>query len=184
MYASYVRLQELIEERFDRLVPLPYSPGSVMMKCESMHGCCEKKVPTKLTQDSEGAYFNYVNHCAAEQRYLIEDAFPDWRHKASRAGLNKYHALSVTFGGRQTTIAEWFAQLQTAVTFWCQQARAITLPDFDTTVLELQSETTSPSSDISEEDTADMMSLPMRAPRHPLDSDGFRLEITAALEAL
>ncbi|KIV92271.1 hypothetical protein PV10_06726 [Exophiala mesophila] len=166
MYASYVRLQELIEERFDRLVPLPYSPGSVMMKY------------------SEEAYFNYVNHCAAEKRYLIEDAFPDWRHKASRAGLNKYHALSVTFGGRQMTIAEWFAQLQTAVTFWCQQARAITLPDFDTTILELESETTSPSSDISEEDTADMMSLPMRALRHPLDPEGFRLEITAALEAL
>lgn len=90
----------------------------------------------------------------------------------------------MTFGGKEMTIAEWFAQLQAAVIFWSQQARAITLPDFDTTVLELQSQITSPSSDISEEDTQDMMSLPMRTARQPADPEGFRLEITAALEAL
>lgn len=184
IYASYVRLEDLISERFDRLIPLPFSPGSAMMKCESMHGSPPEEGPANSDQDSEGAYFNYVNHCAAEQRYLVEDAFPDWRHKASRAGLKNYHGLRVTFAGKEMTIAEWFAQLQTAVTFWSQQARAITLPDFDTTVLELQSQITSPSSDISEEDTQDMMSLPMRTARHPVDSEGFRLEITAALEAL
>lgn len=54
MYASYVRLEELISERFDRLIPLPFSPGSAMMKCESMHGSPPEECPANLTKIPRG----------------------------------------------------------------------------------------------------------------------------------
>ncbi|KAK6364801.1 hypothetical protein LTS17_011906 [Exophiala oligosperma] len=134
VYASYLRLQELIDERFERLVELPLGRK------------------TGTVNYSEGAFFNYVNHVAAERRYLLEDAHTDWRHKASRAGLQQYAHLLLTFRGKEMTVSEWFTQLQAAETFWIQAAKETELPDFESTILEFQSQTTTPSSENEVED--------------------------------
>ncbi|KIX98509.1 uncharacterized protein Z520_05810 [Fonsecaea multimorphosa CBS 102226] len=135
VYASYLRLQDLLEERFDRLIPLPGMPGSY----------------------SETAFFNYMNALSAERRYLLEDAHPDWKHKASRAGLSQYGELLLTCRGKEMTVAEWFDQLQRAEQLWVQEAKDAELPDFESTVTEYQiltdSESSTPPSEVSEDDS-------------------------------
>ncbi|KIW98677.1 uncharacterized protein Z519_00338 [Cladophialophora bantiana CBS 173.52] len=134
VYASYLRLQELLDERFDRLIPLPGMPGSY----------------------SEGAFFNYMNALSAERRYLLEDAHPDWKHKASRAGLSQYGELLLTCRGKEMTVREWFEQLQRAEQLWIQEAKDAELPDFESTVTEYQiltdSESSTPPSEVSEDE--------------------------------
>jgi hypothetical protein len=135
--------------------------------------------------DSEGAFFNYVNHLSAERRYLLEDALPDWKHKATRAGLKRYNDLILTFRGKDMTVAEWFTQLQAAVTLWCHEARQAELPDFDSTILEYESQSSTPSSEHSESDLDDLMGQqPVRTGRKPVASEGFGFEVSKALEAL
>ncbi|KIX03661.1 uncharacterized protein Z518_07214 [Rhinocladiella mackenziei CBS 650.93] len=176
VYASYIRLQALLNERFDRLIPLPVRPGAAS------------------TGFSEGAFFNYVNHLAAERRYLLEDAHPDWKHKASRAGLNNYGELLLTFRGKEMTVAEWFSQLQAAEAFWIHEAKQTELPDFESTVLEYQSQSSTPSSEVGEDDEAEAEDAigpqPVAAggrvvgARKQVNSDGLGLKIAKALEAL
>jgi len=134
VYASYLRLQELLDERFERLIPLPGMPGSY----------------------SEGAFFNYTNALSAERRYLLEDAHPDWKHKASRARLAQYGDIVLTCRGKEMTVSEWFDELQRTEQLWIQQARAADLPDFESTVIEYQSltesESSTPPSEVSDEE--------------------------------
>lgn len=136
--------------------------------------------------DSEGAFFNYVNHFSAERRYLLEDALPDWKHKASRAGLKRYNDLILTFRGKTMTVAEWFTQLHAAVTLWCHEARHAELPDFDSTILEYESQSSTPTSEHSESDLEDLMGEhPVRTGRKPvIATEGFSFEVSKALEAL
>lgn len=98
--------------------------------------------------------------------------------------MKNYHDLNLTFRGEDMTIAEWFTRLHTAVTFWCHEARATELPDFDTTVLEYQSQTNSPSSDISVQDSEDLINQPVKTARKPVDAEIFELEVARALAAL
>ncbi|KAK5058865.1 hypothetical protein LTR84_011129 [Exophiala bonariae] len=167
VYASYERLQELLDQRFDRLVYLPIGDG------------------TAVRSYSEGAFFNYVNHLAAERRYLLEDALPDWKHKASRAGLRQYNDLMLTFRGKEMKVIEWFSQLQAAVSFWCYEARQTELPDFDSTILEYESQSSTPSSEASESDLRySTDQRPVSTGREPVATAGFGLEVSKALEAL
>jgi len=143
-----------------------------------------------LSADSEGAFFNYVNHLAAERRYLLEDAHPDWKHKAFRAGLRAYGHLPVTFRGKEMTAAEWFSQLQTAEAFWIQAAKETELPEFESTILEYQSQSSTPTSEISDAGDEDVRGggEPVSTDRTVVNSQGFGfglgLEISKALEAL
>ncbi|ETI19442.1 hypothetical protein G647_09276 [Cladophialophora carrionii CBS 160.54] len=122
VYASYLRLQALLDERFDRLTPLPGMPGSY----------------------SETSFFNYINAVSAERAYLLQDAHPDWKHKARLAGLlspsSPYANIPVTYRGKSMTVAEWMQQLNAAEELWIQSARDAVLPDFEGTVLEYQSQ--------------------------------------------
>ncbi|KAL6249216.1 hypothetical protein RBB50_004279 [Rhinocladiella similis] len=165
VYASYLRLQELIEERFDRLVESPFGRKA------------------DIVDYSEGAFFNYVNHVAAERRYLLEDAHTDWRHKASRAGLQQYGDLSLTFRGKQMTVNEWFTRLQTAEAFWIQAAKETELPDFESTILEFQSQTTTPSSESADE-VEDVGLAAVPAGRATVDTSRLGLGISKALAEL
>lgn len=82
-------------------------------------------------------------------------------------------------------MAEWFTQLQAAVTLWCHEARLTELPDFDSTILEYESQVSTPSSEISESDLEEYMGeRPVRAGRKPVATQGFGLEVSEALEAL
>ncbi|KAH0841749.1 hypothetical protein AYO21_01018 [Fonsecaea monophora] len=177
VYASYLRLQELLDERFDRLLPLPGMPGSY----------------------SESAFFNYMNAVSAERRYLVEDAHPDWKHKASRAGLSQYGDLVLTCRGKEMTVSEWFDQLQRAEKLWVQQAKDAELPDFESTVTEYQiltdSESSTPPSEVSEDDSPEggrSWDAPVPVGRKPLADANTKMgghgigpeRIAKALEAL
>ncbi|KAK5452928.1 hypothetical protein LTS15_007076 [Exophiala xenobiotica] len=162
VYASYIRLQELLDERFDRLVEMPFGRK------------------TGTVSYSEGAFFNYVNHLDAERRYLVEDAHPDWKHKAWRAGLQQYGDLLLTFRGKEMTVADWFSQLQTAEAFWIQAAKETELPDFESTILEYQSQTTTPSSECSDE-AHDFSGAAVPAGREVVNSERLGLGISKAL---
>lgn len=82
-------------------------------------------------------------------------------------------------------VAEWFTQLQAAVTLWCHEARLTELPDFDSTIVEYESQASTPSSETSESDLEDFMGeWPVRAGRKPVATEGFGLEVSKALEAL
>jgi len=105
---------------------------------------------TLLSPDSEGAFFNYVNHLAAERQYLLEDALPDWKHKASRVRLEDYADMTVTFRGREMTVAEWYSRLTDTVGYWSYEAMAMELPDFEETVAEYRSLSTTPMSERSD----------------------------------
>ncbi|KAJ9605451.1 hypothetical protein H2200_010108 [Cladophialophora chaetospira] len=121
VYASYLRLLDLLDERFERLTPLPGMPGEY----------------------SETHFFNYINALRAERCYLIEDAHPDWKHKARQAGLlsptSPYASIPVTYRGKPMTISQWMQQLSQAESLWVETARETEIPDFEGTVLEYQS---------------------------------------------
>ncbi|KAI1609932.1 hypothetical protein EDD37DRAFT_373736 [Exophiala viscosa] len=163
VYASYIRLQTLLDERFDRLVEMPFGKGSA-------------------DSYSEGAFFNYVNHLAAERQYLLEDAHPDWKHKATRSGLRQYGDLMVTFRGKEMTVNEWFSQLQTAETFWIQAAKEMEVPDFESTILEFQSQTTTPISESSDDADSNFGGDAVPTGRKAVDSERLGFGVSKALE--
>ena len=90
--------------------------------------------------DSETAFFNYVNAITAERTYLLQDAHPEWKHKARVAGLtNPDHAnMSLIYRGKEITVAQWFSQLSETENAWIRRARETELPEFESTVLEFQ----------------------------------------------
>jgi hypothetical protein len=92
--------------------------------------------------DSETSFFNYINAVSAERGYLLQDAHPDWKHKARLAGLlsptSPYANVPVTYRGKAMTVADWMQQLSAAEALWIQSARDAVLPDFESTVLEYQ----------------------------------------------
>jgi hypothetical protein len=134
--------------------------------------------------DSEGAFFNYTNHVDAERRYLLEDAYPDWKHKSSRAGLNEYNNIKLTFKGRQMTLSEWFSQLQTAVSYWCDEAQDTELPEFETTIMEYESHSSTPTTeDADTEFETTMDQQPTSAAHKPVDAHGLMQHMSKALEA-
>ena len=78
------------------------------------------------------------------------------------------------------TVAEWFSQLQTAEAFWTHAAKETELPDFESTILEYQSQTTTPSSECSDE-AEDLSGAAVRAGREVVDSERLGLGISKAL---
>jgi len=132
--------------------------------------------------DSEGAFFNYVNSLAAERQYLLEDAHPDWKHKARLSKLQQYGDLMVTFRGKEMSVNEWFSQLQTAETFWIQAAKEMELPDFESTILEFQSQTTTPISESSDDADSTFGGDVVPTGRRAVDSERLEFGVSKALE--
>ena len=96
--------------------------------------------------DSECAFANYVNQFTAERRYLLEDAYSDWKHKVAIIRLDQHLDLTFKFKGQKITVRDWLSKLQETVIEWSQEARAAEVPDFDETVSEYTSQTTTPTS--------------------------------------
>ena len=80
------------------------------------------------------------------RRYLLEDAYADWKYKLADIRLNGHLDLVFVFKGKETTVREWFSKLQKTVTTWLQEARSAEIPDFEKTVSEYTSQATTPTS--------------------------------------
>lgn len=140
--------------------------------------------------DSETAFFNYANHLAAERRYLLEDAHPDWKHKASRAGLHnsEYEGLLLTFRGKEMTMRKWFQQLQRAEAVWIREAQQAAIPDFEATIVEFESWSQSPASTpgsvVSEDDPEENVAMGAKPvpPGHKMLGGGKRKQEVLGLE--
>jgi hypothetical protein len=127
VYASYSRLQEIVYSRFDRLVLLPNDPEAF----------------------NEGAFFTYRSQLTNERSYLLDDCLPDWKHKLSHVDLTRYGELPMMHGGRQITAQQWLDRLRATVLFWANEARSAEIPDFEETVIEYRSQSTTPTSLVS-----------------------------------
>lgn len=93
----------------------------------------------------------------------------------------------MTFRGKAMTAAEWFSQLQTAEAFWIQAAKETELPEFESTILEYQSQSSTPTGE-SPDGADDLRGEPVLSGRTVASSKGYGfglgLEISKALEAL
>lgn len=90
---------------------------------------------------SEVSFFTYCRQIQAEQSYLVQDAFPDFRHKAARVRLAPFSELSFSTaeGDSLMTVAEWWSNVQETVRQWRDDASATEIPDFEDTVSEYTS---------------------------------------------
>ncbi len=93
--------------------------------------------------DSEPAFFNYTNHLQAEKRYLLEEALPDWRHKAVRLNHEQRQLdTKVLFRDRAGITGDfktWWIALTAEVDKWLEDAEDTDIPDFDVTVADYRS---------------------------------------------
>ena len=125
VYASYSRFQDIVSTRLDRLTTLPDDPASF----------------------NEGAFFTYQGQLTNERSYLLDDCLPDWKHKLMHLDLEQYSSLTITHLGQRMTIKNWLDRLQSTVLYWADEARSAQIPDFEETVSEYQSQSTTPTSD-------------------------------------
>jgi hypothetical protein len=111
---------------------------------------------------------------------------PDWKHKVSDVKLNGYLDLWMTFKGQQTTVRDWFTNLQDAVTHWLQEARAAEVPDFNKTVSEYTSQSTTLTCEASDssliKELRVLPSVPKLAARGGKQSRGPVMQIKEAME--
>src|SRR5277367_1116113 len=90
--------------------------------------------------DSEPAFFTYTSQLQSEKRYLLEEALPDWRHKAARV-LQEHSAcdIKVLFSSKVETGTDfetWRTELQEEADKWLEEAENRVIPDFEDTVAE------------------------------------------------
>ena len=131
VYASYGRLQDIVSARLDRLTTLPDDP----------------------TTFNEGAFFTYQGQLANERAHLLDDCLPDWKHKFSHLNLDNYYDLPITHSGSQMTVRAWVERLQSRVFHWANEARLAEIPDFEDTIIEYKSQSTTPTSTLSDDDS-------------------------------
>ena len=91
--------------------------------------------------DSEPAFFAYQNQLRAEKRYLLEEALPDWRHKAVRVFRERGRSDNklVFCGGRTvppTDFETWWSKLQDEVRRLLEDAEDTKVPGFEDTIAE------------------------------------------------
>jgi hypothetical protein len=142
VYASHERLMDLVDAKFNRLILLRGKQD-----CKLITQCSNSCLTGRLTDratDNPAAFENYTNQLTAERRYLLEDAYPDWKHKLSTVQLAPYLDLSFNCKGKKMLVRDWFTSLQDAVTIWAQEARGADIPDFEETVSEHTSRDTTP----------------------------------------
>jgi hypothetical protein len=140
VYASYLRLCDLLNERFERLNPQYESCQSIFINLDSV---LARRTLLMWEIDSETSFFTYINALRAERSYLLEDAHPDWKHKARQTCLSRYSHLlltptTVSPGGslqsKATTVGEWYARLIAAENEWIESAKGLVEPEFESTV--------------------------------------------------
>lgn len=83
------------------------------------------------------------------------------------------------------TVGEWFSQLKAAEAFWIQEAAHTELPDFESTVSEYRSLSSTPTSETSDAGEG-LLGMPVPTGRNPVHANGLGLEfqMAKALEAL
>jgi hypothetical protein len=92
--------------------------------------------------DSEPAYFWYQNQVKIEAQYLLTEALPDWKHKATniehgclRQGISLESGKADT--GAQAEFGKWFSTLQDEVHEWKRMVETLEVPKFDLAVADL-----------------------------------------------
>lgn len=145
-FASSKRLQALVGERFHRLIPVRAQLNSAPTEIGDIE-CAATTKSLSATQnmlknisDSEPAFFTYTSQLQSEKRYLLEEALPDWRHKAARV-LQEHSACDtkVLSRGKVETgmdFETWWTKLQEEVDKWLEEAENRVTPDFEDTVAE------------------------------------------------
>jgi len=113
---------------------------------------------------------------------------PDWRHKARDVKLHKYGDLSFTFQGKQTTVSQWWAQVQFKVSRWLNAAHEVEVPEFEDTVLEYHqlSQNVTPITTPSSESAEDNWNTPVPTERsgikkHVKHDSGIGMEMEHAM---
>lgn len=146
-FASSKRLQALVGERLHRLVPVRAEPTSDpvnedgSIKCSAFNSSPFNVESADISLlDSEPAFFNYQNHLRAEKRYLLEEALPDWRHKAARV-FHEHRQCDVKAvfhgnAGSQLDFETWWTRLQEEVGKWLEDTEDTEIPEFENTVAE------------------------------------------------
>ena len=94
----------------------------------------------KSISNSEPAFFTYTSQLQSEKRYLLEEALPDWRHKAARV-LQEHSACDTKVLFRikvetGTDFETWWTELQEEVDKWLEEVENRVVPDFKDTVAE------------------------------------------------
>ena len=160
VYASYIRLQDLLDEKFERLSCLPQDG-----RCRCTLLTSVQRPLTDNFTDSEHAFATYVNQLNAERGYLLHDAYPDWTHKLSMIRLDPYLDLKFKYRTESTTVRDWFTHLQDSVTQWAQEVRATEAPDFNDTVSEYTSQSITPTSIASSDSLAKALGMSPSLPK-------------------
>jgi hypothetical protein len=146
-FASSKRLHALVGDRFNRLVPakvelssIPVNEGGNIRCRASLSRCLYLNSAETYLSDSEPAFFTYQNQLRAEKRYLLEEALPDWRHKAARVFQEHRHSDNkAVFSGRtvpQTDFETWWSKLQEEIHKLLEDAEDTEVPEFEDTVAE------------------------------------------------
>ncbi|KEF59569.1 uncharacterized protein A1O9_04414, partial [Exophiala aquamarina CBS 119918] len=127
VFASYQRLQELLERSEDNVL-------------ESEALDTRQRYPNAIS-------FNYRNYLQAERDYLLIDAMPDWRHKAVRLtiALKDHSSLRFQWSGQHMTVGGWWKSIQRTVASWAEQAEEIVIPEPQAIQEELQLKFSRPS---------------------------------------
>lgn len=78
----------------------------------------------------------------SESRYLVSEAFPDWKHKAARIEHEWFCRGTTGDSGTDESKAErafakWLSTLRDEVLGWKMNAEAIEIPDFNQAVIDL-----------------------------------------------
>ena len=94
---------------------------------------------TGFFTDSEPAYFWYQHQVKVEAHYLVAEALPDWKHKATRVAREcDRHGIILdpveARAGARADFAKWFSTLRNTVQEWKKAAEAVEVPDFDLAV--------------------------------------------------
>ena len=129
VYASYARLQGILAAELDRLVMLPGG---------------------RLEAFDEGSFLTYTNQLTNERSYLLEDALPEFKHKLRNIKLDTWLDTPIIHRGQDTTVGQWLDKIHSTVLYWGNEARLVETPDFNETVTEYQSLSTTPTSTTSD----------------------------------
>jgi hypothetical protein len=103
--------------------------------------CCAATLTIRRI-DSEPSYFYYQGKICNELRYLVAEAFPDWKRKvASFEKECSFVGIPMDVSAAQSEVgadlAKWFAALKAEVQEWEQRAKAVEIPSFKQAVADL-----------------------------------------------
>jgi len=133
-FASKTRFDDLVAERFDRLLPIDDTCKHTG-RMNSQHTEDVIIPPTRGRSYSEPGFFQYQNQVKAEKRYLVTEALVDWHHKVHR--LKRHVAMLQLNEEEDHIFHSWLDPLTREVIKWEDHAEDTDIPDFEETIVEV-----------------------------------------------